>query len=98
MLGAGHGGLESIAVGLVALAGLVGYLVVALLPAESFGGAAPQIEAARKQFAQMQGWEPLLGAERQVVAFGVQVAERRGNEHTDRAPGSGHGFIHPAAP
>jgi uncharacterized membrane protein YhfC len=61
MLGAGHGGLESIGVGLLALAGLVGYLVVALLPAESFGGAAAQIEGARKQLAQLQGWEPLLG-------------------------------------
>jgi uncharacterized membrane protein YhfC len=74
MLGAGHGGLESIAVGLLALAGLVGYLVVALLPAESFGAAAPQIEEARKQLAQMRGWEPLLGGWERLGALAIQVA------------------------
>jgi uncharacterized membrane protein YhfC len=74
MLGAGHGGLESIAVGLLALAVLVGYLVVALLPAESFGGAAPQIEEARKQFAPLQGWEPLLGGWERLGALTIQVA------------------------
>jgi uncharacterized membrane protein YhfC len=61
MLGAGHGGLESFLIGLVTLAALVGYLAVTLLSPEAFGGAAPQIEAARKQFAGLAGWEPLLG-------------------------------------
>ncbi len=74
MLGAGHGGLESMAIGLLAAAALVGYLVVTLLPPETFGGAAPQIEAARKQFAAMQGWEPLLGGWERLGALAIQVA------------------------
>jgi uncharacterized membrane protein YhfC len=74
MLGAGHGGLESIAIGLLALAGLVGYLVVMLAPAESFGAAAAQIEEARKQFAQLRGWEPLLGGWERIGALTIQVA------------------------
>jgi uncharacterized membrane protein YhfC len=61
MLGAGHGGLESILIGLVALAALAGYLVVTLVPPEAFAGAASQIEAARTQYAGLAGWEPLLG-------------------------------------
>jgi uncharacterized membrane protein YhfC len=74
MLGAGHGGLESALVGLVALAALVGYLVVTQLPPETFGEAAPQIEAARKQFAGMQGWEPLLGGWERLGALPLQLA------------------------
>jgi uncharacterized membrane protein YhfC len=74
MLGAGHGGLESIAIGLLALAGLVGYLVIALLPPETFGGAAAKVEEGRKQFAALQGWEPLLGAWERLGALAIQVA------------------------
>jgi uncharacterized membrane protein YhfC len=74
MLGAGHGGLESVCVGLVALAGLVGYLVVMLLPPETFGGSAAQVEEARKQFAALQGWEPLLGGWERLGALAIQVA------------------------
>jgi uncharacterized membrane protein YhfC len=74
MLGAGHGGLESVGIGLLALAGLVSYLVLALLPAESLGVPAAQVEAARKQFTSLQGWEPLLGAWERLGALAVQVA------------------------
>jgi uncharacterized membrane protein YhfC len=74
MLGAGHGGLESIGVGLLTLAGLVGYLVITLLPLESFGGSAAQVEEGRKQFAALQGWQPLLGAWERLGALIIQVA------------------------
>ena len=62
------------AIGLLAAAALVGYVVVTLLPPETFGGAAPQIEWARKQFAAMQGWEPLLGGWERLGALVIQVA------------------------
>jgi uncharacterized membrane protein YhfC len=74
MLGAGHGGLESALVGLVTLAALVGYLVVTMMPPETFGAAAPQVEAARQQFARQQGWEPLLGAWERLGALLIQLA------------------------
>ena len=74
MLGAGHGGLESALVGLVTLAALVGYLVVTGLPPEAFGAAAPQVEAARQQFAGQRGWEPLLGAWERLGALLIQLA------------------------
>src|SRR5690349_831292 len=74
MLGAGHGGLESVCVGLVALAALAGYLAVTLLPPDTFGGAVPQVEQAREQFASMRGWEPLLGAWERLGALAIQVA------------------------
>jgi uncharacterized membrane protein YhfC len=75
MLGAGHGGLESIGIGLLALAGLVGYLAITLMPAETFGGgAAAQVEEGRQQFAGLQGWEPLLGAWERLGALAIQVA------------------------
>jgi uncharacterized membrane protein YhfC len=61
MLGAGHGGLESILIGLVALAGLAIYVAITLLPPEAFGSAASHIEGARKELADLSGWEPLLG-------------------------------------
>jgi uncharacterized membrane protein YhfC len=73
MLGAGHGGLESIGVGLLVLAGLVGYLVIALMPPEAFGGAAEQVEEGRKQFAALRGWEPLLSAWERLGALTIQV-------------------------
>jgi uncharacterized membrane protein YhfC len=73
MLGAGHGGLESMCVGLLALATLAGYLAVTLLSPETFGAAAAQIEQARQQFVSMRGWEPLLGAWERLGALAIQV-------------------------
>jgi len=73
MLGAGHGGLESALIGLLALAGLIGYLVITQWEPEAFGSAAPQIEAARQQFAGMQGWEPLLGGWERLGALLIQL-------------------------
>jgi len=73
MLGAGHGGLESIGVGLLALAAMIGYLAVTLLPPETFAGAGPKVEEARKQFDQLQGWEPLLGGWERLGALAIQV-------------------------
>jgi uncharacterized membrane protein YhfC len=73
MLGAGHGGLEAIGVGLAVLAGLVGYLAVMLLPAETFAGWAGQVAEVKKQFAQLQGWEPLLGGWERLAALAIQV-------------------------
>ena len=74
MLGAGHGGLESVSVGLLTLAGLIAYLAVTLLPQQSLGGQASQIEGVRKQFAGLQGWEPLLGGWERLGALVLQVA------------------------
>src|SRR5262249_47674038 len=73
MLGAGHGGLESMCVGLVALASLAGDLAGTLLPPGTFGGAAPQVEQARQQFVSLHGWEPVLGAWERVGALAIQV-------------------------
>jgi uncharacterized membrane protein YhfC len=74
MLGAGHGGLESIAIGLVALAGLATYLAITLLPPASLAGYGAQIEAAKKQFVDLQGWEPLLGGWERLGALVIQLA------------------------
>jgi uncharacterized membrane protein YhfC len=74
MLGAGHGGLESMAIGFVALAGLAGYLAITLLPPEALHLEASQIEQVRKQFGDAQGWEPLLGAWERLGALTIQVA------------------------
>src|SRR5262249_54675066 len=59
-------------VGLVALATLAGYLAVTLLPPETFGAAAPQVEQARQQFVSLHGWEPLLGAWERLGALAIQ--------------------------
>jgi uncharacterized membrane protein YhfC len=74
MLGAGHGGLESIGIGLLTLAGLVAYVVITILPPETFGGYAAQVAEGRKQFAALQGWEPLLGGWERLGALTIQVA------------------------
>ncbi len=70
--GAGHGGIESIAIGLLVLGSLIGYVTLEALPGQA---AAPlsaeqaaQLEAARAQFAALAGWEPLLGAWERLAA------------------------------
>jgi len=73
MLGAGHGGLESIGIGLATLAALAAYLGTALLPADRLGGFAPQAEAIRQQFAGLRGWEPAMGGWERLGALAVQV-------------------------
>jgi uncharacterized membrane protein YhfC len=73
MLGAGHGGLESIGIGLLVLLALVNYVALMLLPAEMLGAPAEQVAAARATFAGMQGWEPLLGAWERVGTVIVHV-------------------------
>jgi uncharacterized membrane protein YhfC len=74
MLGAGHGGLESVGVGLAVLAALATYLAATLLPPESFGANTSQVEAARKQIAGSPGWEPLLGGWERLGALAIQMA------------------------
>jgi uncharacterized membrane protein YhfC len=74
MLGAGHGGLESIGVGVLALLALVGYLAVTLMPPETFGAAADQVRAARDHFARMPAWEPLLGGWERLGALTAHLA------------------------
>jgi uncharacterized membrane protein YhfC len=74
MLGAGHGGLESIGIGLVSIAGLISYLVAMLVPAESLGSAAEGMEAVRKQFQQLAGWEPFLGAWERLGTLCIHIA------------------------
>ena len=74
MLGAGHGGLESILVGLVVFGTLVAYLAITLLPPETFAAYAAPIEAFKRQLSQSQGWEPLLGAWERLNAMAFHVA------------------------
>ena len=74
MLGAGHGGLESMGVGVLAVLGLINYLIVTLWPPEAFGAAADQVRAGRDRFAHMAGWEPLLGGWERLAALTAQLA------------------------
>jgi uncharacterized membrane protein YhfC len=73
MLGAGHGGLESIAVGLAALASLVAYLVLTLAPAETLSAYGEQVAQAKKYFTDIPGWLPLLGGWERLGALAIQV-------------------------
>ena len=74
MLGAGHGGLESIAVGLTVVLGLVGYLAIHLLPAEALEQYADAVADAQKEFAGMHAWVPLLGAWERVGALILHIS------------------------
>jgi len=78
LYGAGHGGLESISIGLAMVATLVGYIAVAVMPAETLASLGPdqlrQVEEARAKFAGLAGWEPLLGAWERLCALAVQLA------------------------
>jgi len=73
MLGAGHGGLESIGVGMLTVGALVEYLTITPRD-EPMGAAVAQVEEARKQFAMLSDWEPLLGAWERLGAITIQVA------------------------
>jgi uncharacterized membrane protein YhfC len=73
MLGAGHGGLESIGAGLVALVSLIAYLLMTLAPPAIFGQWAAQVEEAAR-FGNLQGWEPLLSGWERLGALAIQVA------------------------
>lgn len=73
MLGAGHGGLEVFGVGLLQLAGLIGYIVLTLMPPDSIAAAGPQVAETKAQFAGLQGWEPLLGAWERICALAMQI-------------------------
>jgi uncharacterized membrane protein YhfC len=74
MMGAGHGGVESIGIGVLVLLTLVGYLSVASMNPEAAGPNAQKIVEAREHFAKMQGWEPLLGAWERLATLVVHVA------------------------
>jgi uncharacterized membrane protein YhfC len=74
MLGAGHGGLEAIGVGVLQLGALIGYLALVLSPAETLQSWGPQVEQARQQYAMLKGWEPLLGGWERVCALAIQAA------------------------
>jgi len=73
MLGAGHGGLESIGVGLVTTGALLAYLAVTLLPADRLGPLAAQAGTIKQQFAGLRGWEPLMGGWERLGALAVQI-------------------------
>jgi len=45
-----------------------------LLPPETFAGYAKQVEEAKQQFGDLQGWEPLLGGWERLGALAIQVA------------------------
>lgn len=74
MLGAGHGGLESIGVGLTVAASLATYLILVLMPAGTLPLSAEQLEAVQRQFSGMVGWEPLLGAWERMCTLAIQLA------------------------
>lgn len=74
MLGAGHGGLEVLGVGLLQLAALVNYLVLTLWPPEMLAAFGAPVDQARAAFASLQGWEPLLGAWERLAALAIQIA------------------------
>jgi uncharacterized membrane protein YhfC len=73
MLGAGHGGLEVLGIGLLQLAGLIGYVALMLMSAESLAAAGPQVAQAKAQFAAVAAWEPLLGAWERLCALAIQI-------------------------
>jgi uncharacterized membrane protein YhfC len=78
MYGAGHGGLESIAIGLMVVGTLVGYVTLSAMPAQAVAALGPeqirQVQEARAQFAGLTGWEPLLGAWERLASLAVQLA------------------------
>ena len=69
MLGAGHGGLESMCVGLLVLATLAGYMAVTLLSPETFGAAAPQVEQARSRTSSSQRAKSVSSGQRYGMGF-----------------------------
>jgi uncharacterized membrane protein YhfC len=73
MLGAGHGGLEVLGVGVLQLLGLISYIALTVMPAESLGAAAEQVAQAKTQFANVASWEPLLGAWERICALAIQI-------------------------
>ncbi|MFZ1934486.1 MAG: YhfC family glutamic-type intramembrane protease [Thermoguttaceae bacterium] len=73
MLGAGHGGLEVLGVGLLQLIALISYVALTLMPADSIAAAGPQVAQAKAQYAGLHGWEPLLGAWERVCAMAIQI-------------------------
>lgn len=78
LYGAGHGGLESIGIGLLALASLIGYATLMGMPDEALRSLPPeqlrQVEAGKAAFAALQGWEPLLGGWERLAVQAVQIA------------------------
>lgn len=74
VMGAGHGGLESIGIGLLVLGTLVAYLAVMTLPPETFAGAAEAIEEARSQFAELRGWHFFFGAWERLCVLPIHIA------------------------
>jgi uncharacterized membrane protein YhfC len=73
MLGAGHGGLEVLGVGLLQLVALISYVALMVAPADSIAAAGPQVAEAKSQFSSVLAWEPLLGAWERVCALAIQI-------------------------
>ncbi len=74
MLGAGHGGLECMFVALIQVSTLLSYLVIHLLSVDQYPELADAFAQARRQFATLSGWEPLLGAWERLWALLLQIA------------------------
>jgi uncharacterized membrane protein YhfC len=70
-MGAGHGGIESIAIGLVALASFIVYLLSALSP-QTLSEVGANVDEIQRQFS-AQTWQPLLGAWERLSALAIQV-------------------------
>ncbi len=73
MVGAGHGGLEAIGVGILQLIALVSYLAINFLPAGMLTAYSGNIAQMQAQYGQLQGWEPLLGGWERICAVAIQI-------------------------
>ncbi len=74
MIGAGHGGIESIGIGVLAILSLIGYIVISMAPSHVMGANVEQFETARRQYEALLGWEPLLGAWERLCAITLHLA------------------------
>ncbi len=74
MLGAGHGGIEAVAVGVLQLLALVNYLALRNASPEALGTDEATVQAVMGQFTQLAGWEPLLGLWERCATLLVHVA------------------------
>jgi uncharacterized membrane protein YhfC len=74
MLGAGHGGLESISIGLITTFAMVVYVVVTLITPERLPGYAEQMEIVRKQFSQVPAWQALAGVWERLGTIVIHLA------------------------
>jgi uncharacterized membrane protein YhfC len=77
MYGAGHGGLESILVGVLAVVGLINVLYLSQVNPDTLPISPEQIEQVRQAkaaIADLGWWTPLLGAWERLMALAIQIS------------------------